>query len=308
MNPFLAPPKDLSEAVMIPPDTVVTINNVERLLLIKERNMCEMKGYMLDTRVIDQHLILFKTEKCFIFPTYTTVTGGMSPYYGKYIAMHQITNQVELILLPLCDHYHFYGYIIDLKKNSIICFDSMYKPNAGKRPVGVILKNTYFREDSEVTFMSYYERVQFDGHRCGAWLISGMVGYILGFHEYKDISMNREKVFNDDRESSMVIEQIRIPKKKHIFYDNSEDKDEKRDEKFVHDFKKYSTPEKIEKCCTEMDLLDELLDIVDDEDGFEGDMEMDKIKEEKGEWDESYLSKVYEGSDTESKTKEESKS
>ena len=336
MNPFLALPKDLSEAVMIPPDTVVIINTVERLLLIKEINMCEMKGYMLDTRVIDQLLSLFKTEKCFIFPTYTTVTGGMSPYYGKYIAMHQITNQVELILLPLCDHYHFYGYIIDLKKNSIICIDSMYKPNAGKRSVGAILKNTYYRDDSEVTFMSYYEqRVQFDGHSCGAWLISGMVGYILGFHEYKDISMNREKVFNvlmvlvediaidakqekvinifrkekvdmkkykDEklqRESSMIIEQTRIPKKKHIFYDSSEEEDEERYEKFVHDIKTYSTPEKMEKCCTEMDLLDELSDIVDDEDGFEGDVEMDKIKEEKEEWDESYLSKVYEGSDEE---------
>ena len=40
----------------------------------------------------------------------------------------------------------------------------------------------YFSEVSDdITVVSWYrEQYQFDSHTCGAWLILGMVGYILG--------------------------------------------------------------------------------------------------------------------------------
>ena len=39
-------------------------------------------------------------------------------------------------------------------------------------------------------------RIQSASHTCGAWLIAGFVGYILGIYEAKGNTLNREKLFN----------------------------------------------------------------------------------------------------------------
>ena len=116
----------------------------------------------------------------------------MSPKYGKYIGQNEV-REVELFLLPLCDGRHFYGYIIGLKKKNSVCIiHSMYQPKPGKRSIGAKLNETYFNADTDVT---YYERVQVDGHGCGAWLIAGFVGCVSGIEKDENV-LNRERVFN----------------------------------------------------------------------------------------------------------------
>ena len=179
---------------MVPADTI-SIDEDARLIILKNINMCETKGKFLDTQIVDQLLSIFNSKACFVFPTYSTVDGGMSPYYGKYIGKNILNDEVELIFLPLCDGCHFTGYIIDLKKKNIY-IDYMYQPKYGKRSIDIKLKDMYFGSDVDVIYSaSYGQRVQGDSHSCGAWLIAGFVGYVLGFVKNAKV-LNREKVFN----------------------------------------------------------------------------------------------------------------
>ena len=93
--------------------------------------MCERSGVELDTSVIDQLLSLFKNEEHFIFSTLSPLPGRMNPYYGKYVNHHAYNDTVKLIVLPLCDNNHFFGYIVGIKKRRIIYIDSMYQPKSG---------------------------------------------------------------------------------------------------------------------------------------------------------------------------------
>ena len=45
--------------------------------MLKKINVCETKSKLLDTLVVDQLLSMFKNEKSFVFPTYST-EGSMS--------------------------------------------------------------------------------------------------------------------------------------------------------------------------------------------------------------------------------------
>ena len=191
----LAPTDDLNETVDIPPDTI-EIDEEKRLLILKKINLCETKGQLLDTLVIDQLMCSFVDTKCFIFPTYSPSKGSMNPYYEKYIGKNELNTDVELIILPLCDGSHFYGYIIDIKKKKIVFVDSMYQVKNGKRSIGAKLKDVYF-SSNDVKYTSYYtKRVQSDSHSCGAWLIAGFVGYIMGISEVDENILNRQKLFN----------------------------------------------------------------------------------------------------------------
>ena len=136
--------------------------------------MCERSGVELDTSVIDQLLSLFKNEEHIIFSTLSPLPGRMKPYY------HTHNDTVKLIVLPLCDNSHFFGYIVDIKKRRIISIDSMYQPKTGKRSIG--------STNDDVSFTSCYE-MQTDGSSCGAWLIAGIVGYLLG------IEMNSKHIY-----------------------------------------------------------------------------------------------------------------
>ena len=49
---------------MIPAETI-TIDGETRFLILCKISMCETKGEVLDTLVIDQSLSIFKNEKCF---------------------------------------------------------------------------------------------------------------------------------------------------------------------------------------------------------------------------------------------------
>ena len=61
-------------------------------------------------------------------------------------------------------------------------------------------------------YTSYYaKRVQADSHSCGAWLIAGFVGYIIGISEVDGNILNREKLFNL---MIILIENLNISAKK----------------------------------------------------------------------------------------------
>ena len=98
---------------MIPADTV-SFNDASRITILRQINGCETEGKLLNTHVVDQLLSVFHSNTCFIFPTYSTVSGNMSPYYGRFIGKSRLDDAVELIVLPLCDGSHFNGYIVDL--------------------------------------------------------------------------------------------------------------------------------------------------------------------------------------------------
>ena len=94
----------------------------------------------------------------------------------------------------LCDGSHFSGYIINRKRNEIVNVDSIRSGISKNRSITAKLKNLYFTSD-EVTFSSFYSRrVQKDSHTCDAWLIAGMVAYVLDIKFNKLI--NKDNVFN----------------------------------------------------------------------------------------------------------------
>ena len=127
----------------MPADTA-TVDNENRLHILKMINMCETNGKLLDTRVIDQLLSVFNSEECFVCPTYSTVEGQMAPYYRKYIDKLRINENAELILVHLCNGSHFYGYIIDLERKIAVHIDSMYPRKSGRRSIGARLIETFF--------------------------------------------------------------------------------------------------------------------------------------------------------------------
>ena len=66
----------------------------------------------------------------------------MAPYYRKYIDKLRINENAELILVPLCNGSHFYGYVIDLERNISVHIDSMYPRKSGRRSIGARLIET----------------------------------------------------------------------------------------------------------------------------------------------------------------------
>ena len=72
----------------------------------------------------------------------------------------------------------------------------MYQLKIGKRSIGSNLREKYFGSTSDVTFSSYYKNcVQSDSNTCGAWLIAGIVAYILGTEVHNNL-LDRERVFD----------------------------------------------------------------------------------------------------------------
>ena len=135
----------------------------------------------------------------------------MSPYYEKYIGKSELSTDVELLILPLCYGSHFNGYIVDIQKKKIVFVDSLYQVKNVKRSIGAKLKDVYF-SSTDVEYTSYYaKRVQFGSHSCGAWLIAGFVGYIIGISEVDGNILNREKLI---KPMIILIENLDISAKK----------------------------------------------------------------------------------------------
>ena len=213
---ILAPTEDFEEPIDVPAD-IVEIDEDSRLLILKKINLCETKGQLLDTLVIDQLMIYFNDSKCFVFPTYSTSKGNTSPYFGNYTGRSELTAGVDCIVLPLCDGSHFNGYIIDMRHKHIVFVDSMYQMKDGKRSIVAKLKDTYFNSATDVTNSSYYEqRVQYDSYSCGAWLISGFSAYILGIKKDKNV-LNMEAIFNI---LMVLIDNLDIAAKKQKLYEH----------------------------------------------------------------------------------------
>ena len=145
--------------------------------------MCETKCDLLDMSVIDQVLLPLRCKEYHICPAYIPTEGQNSPYYKTQLdkLCNNFHESIEMIVLPLCDGSHFNGYVIDLKGKQIIRVDSLYPRKSGRRSVGRYLQETFFPGLTDVPFESFYkERIQFDQHTCGAWLVLGLVGYIIG--------------------------------------------------------------------------------------------------------------------------------
>ena len=147
----------------------------------------------MDTAVVDQALRPFHDAEItegvvvgvFICPSYAPIRIKEAAYYRDQLEKlhHNIDGNVKKIVIPLCNSSHFHGYIVDLVDKKIIHVDSKYlRITATKRSVIDYLKEKYFPDESDdITVESWYkEQYQFDSHTCGAWLILGMVGYILG--------------------------------------------------------------------------------------------------------------------------------
>ena len=187
--------KGVDECLNIPSDTV-TINEENRLVLINKINKCEANGAFLDTGVMDQILSLLSCKEVHVFPTYSTIDGTNVPYFGKYAKKEKVAQPTKFILIPLCNGCHFNGYVngyvINYGKR-----DSLYRPKCtSRRSMGVNLANQFCSSIDDVKFTSYYKtRVQTDGNSCGAWLIAGMLGYVLNTSEEYRI-LDRDDAFN----------------------------------------------------------------------------------------------------------------
>ena len=108
------------EYVVIPPDRLEDdqLNVENRLHIISKINACETKKEELDTSVIDQLLGLFHGSNVFIFATMCTTSGQLNPVYTRYIGQHG-ENTRDIVVLPLCDSHHFYGFMVELKKSEL---------------------------------------------------------------------------------------------------------------------------------------------------------------------------------------------
>ena len=121
--------------------------------------------------MIDQLLSLYHRKECYIFPTFSTTEGHLSPFYGKYIGKKALGDDLEMIVLPVCDNAHFNGYIVDIKRKRIMFMDSLYpRINARMRSIIQKLRETYFHGVHEncITCTSFVRtKVQFDGFSWG---------------------------------------------------------------------------------------------------------------------------------------------
>ena len=173
----------MDRSFVMPPDTNI-MDDEARLRLIKSINLCETKREWLETSVIDAALLNFSSTEIFICSAMNPKDGQTSPFYQTELAKLKKKNKFKsarLIVLPLCDGSHFNGYIVDIVKKTIVFIDSMYPRKTGRRSVGAYLADTLLPGDN-VLFSSFYDkRYQFDVHSCGAWLVLGMAGYIIGY-------------------------------------------------------------------------------------------------------------------------------
>ena len=288
----------------MPADTA-TVDNENRLQILKMINMCETNGKLLDTRVIDQLLSVFNSEECFVCPTYSTVEGQMAPYYGKYIDKLSINENAELILVPLCDGSHFYSYIIDLERKIAVHIDSIYPRKTGRRSIGARLIETFFPAESDISFSSFYEsRVQFDGYSCGAWSVvdccngclcfgnEGNMAFNLMIVLIEDIDVNEKRIkaidifhvddaiiVKTDKNYSDSLTLTNTRKSKRCVIDDSsdEEKEQNNDNDLLFDnviLSKSSTPRSGKKTCLKPEFYDEIPRIENDS----SDPDLDEFK------------------------------
>ena len=159
------------------------MNEEKRLNMLKMINMCEIRGKLLDTRLIDHVLSFFSRRDTYVCSASTPLMGKMAPYYKIQLEKlpEKLSSDVNLILLPLCDRSHFHGFAIDRKEKVITHIDSLYKRTTGRRSVSASLVETFFPGDDSVKFQSFYpKRIQTDGHSCGAWMVMGLIATLLG--------------------------------------------------------------------------------------------------------------------------------
>ena len=183
----------------MPTDTP-TLDEDARLRIIKAINMCETRKQHLCTSVIDQVLSPFTSDDNYICPTFTpSENQKLTPFYKKEVDKlpSKFKNRsIKHLVLPLCDGSHFNGYIVDFKKNRIVHVDSLFRRQSGRRSVSHYLQETFFPHEKDVEIVSIYPKpIQSDKHSCGAWLVMGMVAYLLGL-ETEAPSFTQEMAFS----------------------------------------------------------------------------------------------------------------
>ena len=198
--------QNVDNSMVIPADTVQSI----RLPLMQKIEKCETRGDLLDTSVIDQLLSLHHRKECYIFPQpFPPPKAICPPFFGKYIGKKELGDDLEMVVLPICDNTHFNGYIVDIKRKTIMFIDSLFpRIKAGKRSIIQKLRETYFPgvDENCITCTSVFRtKVQNDGSSCGAWLVVGIVAYLL---ETNSFLLTRENVFNA---MMILVEDISLP-------------------------------------------------------------------------------------------------
>ena len=188
--------QNVDDSMVIPADTV-QLNPSIRLSLIQKIDL-------LDTSVIDQLLSLHHRKECYIFPPFSTTEGHLSPFYWKYIGKKELGDDLEMVVLPICDNAHFNGYIVDIKRKTIMFIDSLYpRIKAGK--TSIIQKLCIFLVLMKIVLRTLHFFAPFDGSSCGAWLVVGIVANLL---EINSFLLTREKVFNA---MMILVEDISMP-------------------------------------------------------------------------------------------------
>ena len=126
-----------------------------------------------------------------------------------YIGKNELGDDLEMVVLPICDNAHFNGYVVDIKRKTIMFIDSLYpRLKAGKRSIIQKLRETYFPgvDENCISCTSFVRtKVQFDGSSCGAWLVVGIVAYLL---EINSFLLTRQNVFNA---MMILVEDISLP-------------------------------------------------------------------------------------------------
>ena len=162
--------------MVIPADRIPMSPDV-RFDLIKKISVCENGTEQLDSHVVDECLnFLSWSKSCHVFATLSPYPGNLNPYYAEYIR-NEKTYDNDLIILPLCNGRHFYGYIVDKVNKKIVFIDSLYKEKSGRRAISKVLKERFFPRESSEVVRFYPFPVQYDGHSCGGWLVFGMIYY-----------------------------------------------------------------------------------------------------------------------------------
>ena len=269
-----------TDSFEMPPDTT-TLDERTRLRLLEAINMCETMRQLLFTSVIDQVVSPFRSKDVSICPTFTPTDGQNSLYYKKELGkLKNKLKTVKMIVLPLCDGSHFNGYIIDRNMKKFVHIDSMYPPKSGRRSVGSYLLDTFFPGVNEVQFMSFYDkRYQSDGHTCGAWLVLGMAGYIVG-NKTATSAYSREMAFSllmvlieniDDNEKLKKAIDIFGGKEDNAMNDKNNDHNDGNDDAEDHnnddddEVDRFSSSEDEDTSVTEKRKLKEIEDTDDDD-------------------------------------------
>ena len=176
-----------SEDLNVPIDHEATSNTVETVNRVtKNLHNCYQNNEQLDTFTVDHLLSKFNVESAFIFSCLSPIDRIDLSYFAWYLNPALIEKK-EFIVIPLCDGYHFQGYIVDVKKKQIVHIDSLTVENSANTTSRKIA-NIFFGNKDVKFKLLFSTRKQFDSNSCGMWLVSGICTFVLNLPDLNDRS------------------------------------------------------------------------------------------------------------------------